>query len=242
MELSEYYDFRSSYPDSAKRRHRRRRAVKTIAPIDEEWEDEDMDAENASNDDGEEPEVIMQEGSDAEGSDDGSGSDGESSYSSSSSLSDSDQIRYDPQALELVLPSGRRIGHRSLQRYYNQRPSQPREAPEPGPRRNITDKTDQGLISRRGGFGNNGEGGEVIKARNKGEARNATKNPYRAMQQREHFKMKTGFMCVGPFLTSWVFRARADLRFSRLRVSFIQPQLPEALARSSSFVPSLSTS
>lgn len=196
MELSEYYDFRSSYPDSAKRRHRRRRAHKTIAPIDEEWEDEDMDAENEDGE--EEEEVVMLEGSEDEDSD---GSDGESSYSSSSSLDSEDQIRYDPQALELVLPSGRRIGHRSLQRYYNQRPSQPREAPEPGPRRNITDKTDQGLISRRGGFGDKGAGNEVIKARNKGEAKNATKNPYRAMQQREMFKMKTGFMCV---LLCWV--------------------------------------
>lgn len=151
---------------------------------------EDEDAEAGSNDEVEEVEEVVMDGSD----DDGSDSDGESSYSSSSSLDSSDEIRYDPQALELVLPSGKRIGHRSLQRYYNQRPSQPREAPEPGPRRHIKDKTDEGLISRRGGFGNNGEGGEVIKARNKGEAKNATKNPYRAMQQREHFKMKTGFI------------------------------------------------
>lgn len=132
----------------------------------------------------------------AEDDDDDDNSDAESDDSSLSDLDPASGIRFDPDACELVLPNGRRLGHRSLQRYYNQRPTF-REAPEPGPgRRSITDKTDQALIARRGGFGDFGEGGEVIRARNKGEAKNATKNPYKAMQKRARFELKIGKMWV----------------------------------------------
>jgi pre-60S factor REI1 len=206
MEFSDYYDFSSSYSNPKPRRTRHRKHKKEkLAAVDEEWED----AEDVGSDAEEEEEEVIEEGSsskmdqdndDDDESDDGTSSDGSgTSYTETDdSLSDSDApgVTFDPESMELVLPSGRRIGHRSLQRYYDQRPSTHTHAGAlelvPTHRRSIKDKTDLALVSAKGGFGDKGRGGEVMRARNKGEAKNAAKNPYKAMQTREKFKMRVG--------------------------------------------------
>lgn len=131
--------------------------------------------------------------------DDGYESDEMGSDYTDASLDDDhpDAPTFDPETFELVLPSGRRIGHRSLLPYYKQRPSQPRETSldlVPVEKRTIAGRTDQALIPARGGFGDFGRGGEVVKARNKGEAKNAMKHPYREMQKREQFKTRVGYI------------------------------------------------
>jgi len=123
----------------------------------------------------------------------------------SSSDSDSlpeNQLTYGDSPFELVLPSGARIGHRSLRRYYAQsllggsRGS--KEDPNSGAalvRRLIADKN-SALVPRKGGFGAFGMGTEVVKARNRGEAREAGKHirQFRDQKRREDFKTKVGFI------------------------------------------------
>lgn len=198
MEFSDYYDFSSSYTTPKPRRTRHRKhAKKPLEAVDEEWEDaEDNDGDEVMEDGEELAEEIFEE--EEEEDDDGTSSDG-SGTSYTETDSDFDEgtgVTFDEESMELVLPSGRRIGHRSLQRYYNQRPSTLSHAAAlelvPKDRRSIKDKTSQSLVAVKGGFGDKGRGGEVMKARNPGEAKNAAKNPYRAMQVREKFKGRVG--------------------------------------------------
>jgi hypothetical protein len=189
LEISDYYDFSSSYAGPAPRRRKRRVDPKALDQVKEgeEWEDEEMaDDEEVGSD----VEVVE---------DDGYESDEMGSDYTDASLDDDhpDAPTFDPETFELVLPSGRRIGHRSLLPYYKQRPSQPRETSldlVPVEKRTIAGRTDQALIPARGGFGDFGRGGEVVKARNKGEAKNAMKHPYREMQKREQFKTRVGYI------------------------------------------------
>jgi pre-60S factor REI1 len=189
LEVSDYYDFSSSYAGPAPRRRKRRVDPKALDQVKEgeEWEDEEMaDDEEVGSD----VEVVE---------DDGYESDEMGSDYTDASLDDDhpDAPTFDPETFELVLPSGRRIGHRSLLPYYKQRPSQPRETSldlVPVEKRTIAGRTDQALIPARGGFGDFGRGGEVVKARNKGEAKNAMKHPYREMQKREQFKTRVGYI------------------------------------------------
>jgi len=119
--------------------------------------------------------------------------------SDSDSLPDND-ITYGDSHLELVLPSGARIGHRSMRRYYAQ--SLPRggkpEDPNSGAalvRRLLADKN-SALVPSGGGFGAFGRGTAVVKARNKGEAREAGRHirEFRDQKRREDFKTKVGFI------------------------------------------------
>lgn len=98
LEISDYYDFRSSYSS----RPRVRKTKKTI-PEDEDWEDV-SDFE----DDDEDGEVIQVDGDSDEELDE-----------------DEDALYVDDSGYQLQLASGYRAGHRSLQRYYRQnlRPS-----------------------------------------------------------------------------------------------------------------------
>lgn len=183
LEISDFYDFSSSYPDAGqKKKKKESRITEDGQGVADGWED----VEDGSSD--EIDEVISNEEESENESD-----------SDSDSLPDND-ITYGDSHLELVLPSGARIGHRSMRRYYAQ--SLPRggrsEDPNSGAalvRRLLADKN-SALVPSRGGFGAFGRGTEVVKARNKGEAREAGRHvrEFRDQKRREDFKTKVGFV------------------------------------------------
>ena len=194
LELSDYYDFTGSYPDADTRKKEKkgRPSGSTSSEDDidddegEEWEDAD-DVE-----DNEVDEVVEASDSDSTSR---PGEDDEDLPES--------QITYGDTDYELVLPSGARIGHRSMRRYYAQSfPGGPRgnkaEDPNSGAalvRRLLADKN-AALVPRRGGFGAFGAGTDVVKARNKGEAREAGRHvrEFRDQKRREDFKTKVAFI------------------------------------------------
>lgn len=149
-------------------------------PDTEEWEDDD------NVDDDQVDEVVSQD---------------ESSESEPGDLPEN-EITYGDSHLELVLPSGARIGHRSLKRYYAQSfLGSPRRGKQEDPksgaalvRRLLADKN-SALVPRKGGFGAYGAGTDVIKARNPGEAREAGRHvrEFRDQQRQESFRTKIGF-------------------------------------------------
>ena len=113
-----------------------------------------------------------------------------------------EQLTYGDSPYELVLPSGARIGHRSMARYYKQSFS----SPLPGPpsdqnsgaglvRRLLADKN-SALVPSKGGYGAFGTGTVAIKARNRGEAKEAGRHvrEFRDQKRREDFKTKVGFI------------------------------------------------
>ncbi|KAK4705721.1 pre-60S factor REI1, partial [Phenoliferia sp. Uapishka_3] len=190
LDLADFYDFRSSYPDYVSRKDRKA-AKKAALAAAEGWEDaEGDDAEGGADEDGEDVEVVYE-----------SNSDDESDSDSDDELPES-AITYGDSAYELVLPSGARIGHRAhrdihkqnLAPYLGKNPfkpsahSSPHTAYRPSPHSLALlslvpalqkDKIhtrpiyESGLIPARGaGVGANGD---VIKARNKGEAKEASK-------------------------------------------------------------------
>ncbi|KAI0048301.1 hypothetical protein FA95DRAFT_1605394 [Auriscalpium vulgare] len=196
LEVSDYYDFSASYPDVEERKKRReeRKAKKAEAAAaaaakeaEEGWEDDEEV-------DGEVDEVVEESLSTSE-------SDSDEDSSDEDSLPDN-EITYGDSHLELVLPSGNRIGHRSMRRYYMQSfPGAPRSKPEdPNSgaaivRRLLADKN-SALVPRGGGFGAFGAGTQVVKARNRGEAREAGRHirEHRDQKRREDFKTRVGFI------------------------------------------------
>lgn len=166
LEISDYYDFSSSYPDEKSKNDSGRNP-------DDEWEDVE--------DDGVETVEEGQVESDEE------------------SLPDN-QITYGDTEYELVLPSGARIGHRSMRRYYAQsfhftpRSDKDADSGVALVRRLLADKN-AALVPRKGGFGAFGMGTSVVRARNAGEARNAGRHvrEYRDQRRREQFKTQVGF-------------------------------------------------
>ncbi|KAA1475192.1 hypothetical protein DENSPDRAFT_883373 [Dentipellis sp. KUC8613] len=199
LEISDFYDFSASYPDAEERAKRKaeraaRRKEREAAEAAEGWEDaEDVE-------DGAVDEVIDQDASSPEESE--SEAEAGSDDSDDDSLLD-EQITFGDSHLELVLPSGARIGHRSMRRYYAQSfPGAPRggkpEDPNSGAaivRRLLADKN-SALVPRKGGFGAFGNGTEVVKARNRGEAREAGRHvrEFRDQRRREDFKTRVGFI------------------------------------------------
>ena len=192
LEISDFYDFSSSYPDAEERQRRKeaRRAKRAAADAAEGWEDVD--------DDGQVDEVVDEPPS---STDDGSGPDDDDSSDSDSLLDDSNQITFGDSHLELVLPSGHRIGHRSMRRYYAQPFSgrAPEEDPNSGRaivRRLLADKKHSALVPRKGGFGAFGAGTEVVKARNRGEAREAGRHvrEFRDQKRKEDYKTRVAFV------------------------------------------------
>ncbi|KAF9227481.1 hypothetical protein BS17DRAFT_748096 [Gyrodon lividus] len=178
LEISDYYDFTGSYPTESSGKEKRTLKLAD----DEDWED-DEDGEYDSEEVGE---VV----------DDASGSQSDDSES----LPDN-QLTYGDTEYELVLPSGARIGHRSMKRYYSQSLrgiGVKEEDPSTGAalvRRLLADKN-SALVPRKGGFGAFGQGTEVVKARNKGEAREAGRHvrEFRDQKRREDFKTKVAFI------------------------------------------------
>jgi pre-60S factor REI1 len=168
LELSDFYDFSSSYPDyQAAGSHG---GAGRRDDDDSEWEDVEManGAEGTDSDDEDEQEV--------EGA---------------------NQLRYGDSELELVLPSGARLGHRSLARYYRQTLfSTPASVGGSGgtvARRLIDQGRANGPSSALVVKDRNG--GEV-KARNRGEAREAKRHirEFRDSQKREQFMTRVGFV------------------------------------------------
>lgn len=180
MELSDFYDFSASYPD-AESRPKTRPAKEGSDEEEEEWEDAD-DVDNDEVD-----EIVDESASDE----------------TSEEEVPENELAYGDTPFELVLPSGARIGHRTMRRYYAQSfPGAPRggklEDPNSGAalvRRLLADKN-SALVPRKGGFGAFGTGTEVVKARNRGEAREAGRHvkEFRDQKRREDFKTKVGFI------------------------------------------------
>ena len=184
LEISDFYDFTSSYPDAGKRKKGRGKSRATAKPEDGEWED--VDGEEG--DKMEVDEVVDEE---------------EEEKTDEESFPDN-TLRYGDSPFELVLPSGARIGHRSLKRYYDQsfrNPLQPRDAnedPKSGTAlvRQLLNEKNSALIPSKGGFGEFGGGMQVVKARNAGEAKEAGRHikEFRDIKRREDFKTKVGFI------------------------------------------------
>ena len=87
------------------------------------------------------------------------------------------QIMYRDSNFELVLPSGTRIGHRSMQRYYEQSVPTSRAADDPKSgtaivRWLLADKRSD-LMPLKGGFGASGTGMQTIKGCNRGKVQEA---------------------------------------------------------------------
>lgn len=184
LELSDFYNFESSYPVDS----------------DEEWEDEDD--EDAEVD--EEGEIINQ--------------------TKKRSSNKGNGIRYGDSEFELILPSGNRLGHRSLRRYYQQtlwqtpatHLSQQERARNGDWNVNVAEGT--GTLARRIAAGRPGAGrggldeevggddadanngglvvrdrnGMQVRARNRGEAKEAVRHTreFRDRDRKEQFKTK----------------------------------------------------
>jgi pre-60S factor REI1 len=179
LEVSDYYDFTTSYPaDTRKKKSRQPRAE------DEDWEDADDDSGDA--------EEVVDEAT----------SEPPDSESDSDESIPENQITYGDTEYELVLPSGARIGHRSMKRYYAQslqlthvQSNEERNSGIALVRRLLADKN-SALVPRKGGFGAHGQGMETVKARNRGEAREAGRHvrEFRDQKRREDFKTRVGFI------------------------------------------------
>ena len=195
LAVSDFYDFSSSYPTvpgEKKGSSSKKRRVKVVVPDadlveDDGWEDVD-------DVDGEFDEVVEETASEPVGSGD--------EEDESDDQAGGPQITYGDSVYELVLSSGARIGHRSLQRYYKQSFANPlpgrTEDPNSGVglvRKLIKDKNSI-LVPAKGGYGAFGNGTMTVKARNKGEAKEAGRHvrEFRDQQRREQFKTKVGFI------------------------------------------------
>ena len=216
LEISDYYDFSSSYPDAEERQRRKaeRRAEKKkkaaeaarVAEAAEGWEDVDDEEDSG----GDVDEVVDEPPSSSSSEDDNDDDDDDGDSDDTDDLPQN-QITFGDSHLELVLPSGNRIGHRSMRRYYAQSfpsPSRNAEAAERGEdafaatsdrrsivRRLLADKH-SALVPRRGGFGAFGAGTEVVKARNRGEAREAGRHirEFRDQKRKEDYRTRVAFV------------------------------------------------
>lgn len=163
LELSDFYDFRSSYADYQSKN---------------DWED----VEDESDSDAPDGEAVWEEGSDDD----------------ADTIPDNG-IRYGDTEYELVLPSGARLGHRSMQRYYRQSLWQ---TPAAHGRDTASVSNGRAVAHRLAGTGDvpkdvvvpSRGGGEVI-ARTRGQAKEATRHvrEFRDVKRREMFKTKVGF-------------------------------------------------
>jgi pre-60S factor REI1 len=181
LEVSDYYDFTASYPADTRKKKSKQPRVE-----DEEWEDADYD------DDNEDAEEVVDEAA----------SEPPDSESDSDESIPENQINYGDTEYELVLPSGARIGHRSMKRYYAQslhpmrvQSNEDRNSGIALVRRLLADKN-SALVPRKGGFGAHGQGMDTVKARNRGEAREAGRHvrEFRDQKRREDFKTRVGFI------------------------------------------------
>lgn len=174
LELSDFYDFTSSYPDA---------------------EDDDEEWVEAEDDEGSEDMEVDDESKAA-------------AVSAAATTQDGgDSIRYGDSELELVLPSGARLGHRSLRRYYQQTlwqtPASQAQEDEMSRRYGGGGALARRLIAESGMGHHDADGtlvpgrhGQVIKARNRGEAREAKRhiNEFRDRNIKEQHRTRIGFI------------------------------------------------
>ncbi|KAI5889832.1 uncharacterized protein SCHCODRAFT_02635733 [Schizophyllum commune H4-8] len=195
LEISDFYDFSTSYPDYAiwKERKTKGKGKKADAGAegDEEWESDDEEMGDVD----EVVEVVEDSATESEDSDTASDEDDEDLPAPT--------ISYGDTPYELVLPSGTRIGHRAKTREYKTRQlavvykgkgAETHKERVALMRKMIGDK-DSCLVPVRGGFGAFGRGTEVVKARNRGEAKEARRHvkEFRDQKRREDFKTKMGY-------------------------------------------------
>jgi len=217
LEVSDYYDFRPSYPDYVKKASK---GKKKSSKADDGWEDV-SDEEMVDVDPDAEVEVIME--------------DSDSDADSEGTLDDEDATNgfsFGDSPFELVLPSGRRIGHRALRHVYKQNvlpytvggemtgngsrngqlitrlalASSSSDSDKPtsshssltAERLRIAAQRGSlhsaSLVPARGGLGAYGQGKEVVKARNRGEAKEAGRHvrEHRDAKRQELFRTKVG--------------------------------------------------
>jgi pre-60S factor REI1 len=128
--------------------------------------------------------------------------------SDSSDLIEGTNVRYGDSPFELILPSGARIGHRALKSVYTQnlvpylngpqgRTSALSRAVEIHERRLARNESSALVPARGAGYGPGGTvSKEVIRAKNKGEAKHAGRNmrEFREQRARLNFQTKIGFV------------------------------------------------
>jgi len=178
LEISDHYDFTSSYGDPRTNPRRGSRAQRLPKTTEDEWEDEEgpMD-EEAVDEVVEEVDLDEVDGGDP-------------------------LVTHGDSAFELVLPSGARVGHRSLRRYFVQRFNDPlanissyANSDAVVVKRLLKD-TRSALIPAAGAdFGGSGKGMMTIKARSIGAAKEAGRHirEHRDSRRKEDFKTKVGF-------------------------------------------------
>lgn len=195
LNIADFYDFRPSYADYQSRLDRKaaKKAAKAAKQAAEGWEDEAMEEGDAV-DEGDDVEVVYESASDDSDSD---------SDSDDDELPTDSGITYGDTEYELVLPSGARVGHRQHRNIHKQNflpylegspftppahASQAEKKPSAHSQALLSlvpmirkDKSharpiySAGLVPAKGSGFNGKAGGEVIKARNKGEAKEAGK-------------------------------------------------------------------
>ncbi|KIO31262.1 hypothetical protein M407DRAFT_19641 [Tulasnella calospora MUT 4182] len=184
LDVSDYYDFTSSYavPSSGTTPTPHAMLGRKRSPAnendDEQWEDDETVPE-------EEVDEIVEEGN--EGDED---------------IPDGARVAYGDTPYELVLPSGARIGHRSLKRYYVQKFSDPLpnvsgfENSDSVVVRRLLKESRTGLIpASGGGFGGSGRGMMTIKANSIHQAKEAGRHikEHRDARVKDQFRIKAGF-------------------------------------------------
>ncbi|KAG6332700.1 hypothetical protein ID866_6391 [Astraeus odoratus] len=176
LEISDFYDFSNSYSVNTKPKERTNSRPREAD--EQEWEDLDDDG----GPEGVDEVVDIEEPSDCE------------------SLPDP-QITYGDTEYELILPSGARIGHRSMKRYYNQsfygiRPKEQDFNSDITAARHLLKDKNSVLVPRKGGFGAYGLGTEVVRAKNKGEAREAGRHvrEFRDQKRKDDYKTRVGYV------------------------------------------------
>jgi len=218
LETSDFYDFSASYPDAEERqrrkeerRARKKKEKKADNDAAEGWEDVENDDDSRDEVDEviDEPSSSSSSSSSSSEDEDDNEDDNEGGADSSNSdttenlVAPENQITFGDSHLELVLPSGNRIGHRSMRRYYAQSftttTSRRGGGDEENSGRSIVRKLladkHSALVPRKGGFGAFGAGTEVVKARNRGEAREAGRHvrEFRDQKRKEDYKTRVGF-------------------------------------------------
>ncbi|KAK0557484.1 pre-60S factor rei1 [Tilletia horrida] len=182
MELSDFYDFSSSYPDEEG---------------DEDWEDMDgVQGEGASDEDME----------DDDGEEDAAANGASAPQQLSARVNrtknnKSNQATFGDTEYELVLPSGTRLGHRALRRYYNQ-------TLWTTPATQVQQSFNQRLITAASGGGAGGNGGpnslivpnrggkqNAVVARSKGQKKEAMRHirEFRDITRKEAQKTRAAF-------------------------------------------------
>ncbi|KAG8906920.1 hypothetical protein FRB99_005694 [Tulasnella sp. 403] len=163
LDISDYYDFSASYDvDPSRPRLPRsgsasKRPAKKVEVDEDGWEDDDAIGSDAD-------EVV------------------ELSESSESEVDPAEnELSYGSTSFELVLPTGARIGHRSLRRYYTQSFANPMPTYNPTAnsgtalvKRLLQERGSAALIpASGGGFGKDGRGTMTIKTHSVGAAKHA---------------------------------------------------------------------